>query len=155
MRLLEDRVLLGAGARGELEAARAELLDRVRPARGAGARDEARREDDAMDEHGDEEPLDVLRDDVVAAVEQRPGARGALEREAAADGAADDDGLVLARRAHELDEPALEDVVDVDVLRGRRGARGCRRGDTAGSRASSGCAKRCSSRIFSSSSTPG
>ena len=50
-------------------------------------------------------------------LEQRPGAGGALEREAAADRAPDHHGLLLARRPHELDEPAMEDSVDVDVLR--------------------------------------
>ena len=37
-----------------------------------------------MPEHGQEERLDVLGQHVVAAVEERPRARGALERQAAA-----------------------------------------------------------------------
>ena len=34
-----------------------------------------------MPEHGDEEPLDVARHDVLASVEQRPAASSPLERE--------------------------------------------------------------------------
>ena len=49
-------------------------------------------------------------------VDERPGARGALEREAAAHRGADDDSVDLARRAHELDRPAHDQLVDVDVL---------------------------------------
>ena len=70
-----------------------------------------------MDENGREQSLDVLGHDVAAAVEKRPRARGALEREAATNRAPDDDGVLLARRTHELDDPAVKHVVDVHVLR--------------------------------------
>src|SRR5581483_8758914 len=53
---------------------------------------------------------------VTAAVEERPGARGTLEREAAADGRSRCDRLRLPRGPHELDDPAQEQLVDVDVL---------------------------------------
>ena len=46
--------------------------------------DERRREDDAMCDDRQEERLDVLRRDEVAAVDQRPGAGRSLEREARA-----------------------------------------------------------------------
>ena len=45
--------------------------------------------------------------DVAASVEERPRAGGALEREAATDRAPDDDRVLLARRTHELDDPAV------------------------------------------------
>ena len=66
-----------------------------------------------------EQQLDVFGDDIPAALEERPRTRGPFEGEAAPDGAADHDRLLLAGRAHELDEPAMEHVVDVDLLRGR------------------------------------
>ncbi len=69
-----------------------------------------------MDEHRHEQELDVLGNHVRPSVEQRPRACCALEREAPADGAADDDRLLLARGAYELHDPAVEHVVDVDVL---------------------------------------
>ena len=47
-------------------------------------------------------------------VEQGPRTRGALEREAAADRGSDGDLVERARRAHELDDPALQQPVDVD-----------------------------------------
>ncbi len=72
-----------------------------------------------MDQDRGEQALDVLGDDVAASVEQRPRAGGALERKAPAHRAPDDDRLLLARGAHELDDPAVERVVDVDVLRRR------------------------------------
>src|SRR5688572_28833352 len=78
---LEERVFLRAGLGRELEAALSERLDRLGPSQRTGASDEGRREDDAVHEHGREEALDVLRDDVAAAVEKSPGARGPLERE--------------------------------------------------------------------------
>jgi hypothetical protein len=67
-------------------------------------------------EHGEEELFDILRNDVVAPAEERPGADRLLEREAASDRGADGDDLELAGRANEVDDPALEQVVDVDVL---------------------------------------
>ncbi len=113
---LEQGVLLGARLWRELETALAERLDRLRPTRRASTRDEGGSEDDAMHEDGREQALDVLGDDVAPCVEKRPRTRRSLEREAAAHGAADDDGLLLARRTYELDHPAVEDLVDVDVL---------------------------------------
>ena len=103
---------LGASARA--------LLAQTRrcgfPADLARGGDEARREDDAVQDDGQEEPLDVDGRHVVAAVEERPGPDGALEREAATDGGPDGDALDVARRAHELDRPAADRVVDVDLL---------------------------------------
>ena len=71
-----------------------------------------------MLDHGEEEHLDVLRDDVVAAFEQRPRAGGALQCQRAAYRGAQVDDLELPRGAHEGDDPALKQVVDVDVLDG-------------------------------------
>ena len=113
---MKQRILVGARAGRELEARLAELLDRRGPAGGARPGDERRREDDAVHEHRDEEALDVLGDDVAAAVQERPGAGDALDREAAADGAADRDDVEVTRRADEIDDPVVQDVVDVDVL---------------------------------------
>ena len=56
-----------------------------------------RGEQQAVAEHREEQLLDVLRQDVVAALEQRPGPRRSLERQAAADRRADLD----ARRPSE------------------------------------------------------
>src|SRR6188508_2406555 len=83
--LPEEGILLGARPRRELEAARAELLDRRRPPGRAGPRDEAGSEDDAVHEDRDEEALDVLRHDVPAPVEQRPRTGSPLEGEAPPD----------------------------------------------------------------------
>ena len=71
-----------------------------------------------MHDDGREQQLDVRRNDVAALLEQGPGARGRLEREAAAHGRADRNGLELPRRADERDDPAPEQVVDVDGLGG-------------------------------------
>ena len=60
---------LAARMRRDLEALRAELLRRRRPPHLAGLRDEARREDDAVHDDGQEERLDVARGHVVALVE--------------------------------------------------------------------------------------
>src|SRR6516162_3594377 len=103
---VEEWILLRARARGDREAAPVEVVDRLRPARRAGSRDEARGEHDPVGEHRDEQALDVLGNDVPATVEQRPGPRGSLEREAPAHRAADDDRLVPARRPDELHDPA-------------------------------------------------
>src|SRR3954469_20773869 len=62
-----------------------------------------------------EELEHVLRRDVRAPVEERPRARGALERERGANRRADADRVELPRRAHELDQPALQDWVEVDA----------------------------------------
>ncbi len=71
-----------------------------------------------MPEHRPEEHLDVLRDDVLAAVQERPGARGALERERAPDGGAELDDVEVPRCPHEAHDPALQQRIDVDVLDG-------------------------------------
>ena len=55
-------------------------------------------------------------DHVIAPVDERPRACHALEREAAAHRGADLDRVVAARSPHELDGPALEERVDVDLL---------------------------------------
>src|SRR5215210_2308983 len=95
---------LGPGRRGE--AALAEVLLRLRAADPADLDEEGRREQDPMAEHRQEKHLDVLGQDVVASAEERPAARGALEREAAANGRADRDDLEVARRADDVDHPA-------------------------------------------------
>src|SRR4249919_628231 len=114
--VFEERILFGARLRGELEAARAKLLASLGPAPSTSARHAPRSEDDAMDEHRSEQSLDVLGDHVAPAVEERPRTGGALEREASAHRAPDDDRLLLTRRPHELDDPAMERVVDVYIL---------------------------------------
>ena len=76
-------------------------------------------EDDPVTEDRQEEVLDVDRGDVRAIVEERPAARGPLER-GSRDGRADRHSRRLAGRAHELDDPAPEQRVEVDVAhRGR------------------------------------
>jgi hypothetical protein len=67
-------------------------------------------------QHGLEQRLDVLGINERAALEQRPGARCALERERAAHRRSHVDDLQHARRADELDQPSLDDRIDVDVL---------------------------------------
>ena len=154
-RSLEERILLGARPRCDLEAAGTKLVDRLRPPGGTRPRDEARREDHPVGEHRDEEPLDVLGNDEASPFDERPCASGALEREAAANRAADDDCLVLSRRPDELDHPAVQHVVDVHVL-GRRAqlVHVVDRRRPAAARAS-GCTKRWFSRTRSSSSISG
>ena len=71
-----------------------------------------------MAEHREEELLDVLRGDERPAVQQRPGARDALECERPRTEAPTCDDLELARGAHEVDDPALEERIDVHVLDG-------------------------------------
>src|SRR5439155_24401473 len=57
-----------------------------------------------------------------SSLQQRPRARGSLEREAAADGGAGRDALDLARRTDEVDDPREDEIVDIDVLdRGLQG----------------------------------
>src|SRR5689334_8409850 len=58
----------------ELEAALPHVLRRSRPAAVADLREEARTEEDPVQEHGNEELLDVLRRHVAARMEYRPGA---------------------------------------------------------------------------------
>ena len=69
-----------------------------------------------MRDDGREELLDVLGLGVVAPVHERPRARRALEREAAAHRRAERDELDGARRADQRDDPALDDRVDVHVV---------------------------------------
>ena len=95
-----------------------------------------------MIDDGQEEMLDVLGRDVVAPLEQRPGARHALEREAAADGGAYATPS-SSRVARTSDDPASTRV-DVDVL-DRVPQRSTRQVDTAA--AVSGCRSTCSSLI--------
>ena len=63
-----------------------------RPTARVSARYDARKEQ-PVSEHRQEERFDVLRDDVVASVQQRPGACRPLEREAAAHRGADRDAF--------------------------------------------------------------
>ena len=67
---------------------------------------------------GRKSSLDVLRGDERPAVQQRPGARDALECERPADGGADLHDLELACGAHEVDDPSLEERIDVHLLDG-------------------------------------
>ena len=69
-----------------------------------------------MPEHGQEQPLDVLRDDVIAALHERPRTSGALEREAAAYRGAERDAVDLAGRPYQLHDPGQQQVVDIDLL---------------------------------------
>ena len=71
-----------------------------------------------MREHGLDEPLDVVRLDVIAPVEQRHRPGAALERQRAAHRRAGAHAGKLARRANEVDHPPLQQRVDVDVLDG-------------------------------------
>src|SRR5262245_47015366 len=71
-----------------------------------------------MRKHRSEERLDVVRHDVLAALEERPAANAALEGEQAADGRAELDELELPRRTDDGHDPALDQRVDVDVLDG-------------------------------------
>ena len=66
----------------------------------------------------------VLGDDEGQAVDERPCAGGSLEGRLPPNGAPDHDRLAHSGRSHEVYDPTLEDVVDVDVLRG-----GSQRGD--------------------------
>ena len=110
-------VPVGRGRRRELEAALLDLLQR-RVARRASAsrRRTTRVSSRRWPSTGRNSALDVAGDDVVASLHQRPRARGALERQAAADGRAGRDAFDAPRRAHELDDPAQHQLVDVDVL---------------------------------------
>ena len=69
-----------------------------------------------MSDDRQEERLDVLRRDEVALLDQRPGAGGSLEREARAHRRPERGRVQLAGRGHELDDPAEDQLVDVDVL---------------------------------------
>ena len=69
-----------------------------------------------MADDGLEETLHVGGHDIAPPREERPRPHRALEREAGAHGGADLDLLELARRPDELDGPALQERVDVDLL---------------------------------------
>src|SRR3954453_8487102 len=94
-----------ARARGPVEAAAQE----VERTGGAVLLLPVRVEQDAVAEDGDEELLDVLRLHERAALRERPCAGGALERERAPHRCADVDGIEVAGRADEADQPVLED----------------------------------------------
>ena len=68
-----------------------------------------------MAEHGQEQLVDVLRDDEAASREERPRADGVFERDRPAHRRADGDPVEGPRRPHEVDDPALDQVVDVDL----------------------------------------
>src|SRR4051812_12731028 len=87
-----------AGLRCFFEAAVANLARRRLPAAVADLREKARAEENAMEEHGHEQLLHVLRRDVAPRVQYGPGARGTVEGERAPDGAADRDDLEVSRR---------------------------------------------------------
>ncbi len=103
---------------------------------------------------GHEQPLDVVGLGVVAAVDQRQGASRPLERERAAHRRAERDEVERARRPHELDDPAAQQLVDVDLLDRLLERRDVGLGDT-GFRASSGWPPSWPSTIESSSSRSG
>src|SRR5207244_2274461 len=90
----------------DLDTAAVDLADDLllRPAPCLG--DEARREDESVPEHRREHRLDVLRRRVAATAEERPGARGPFESEAASHRGADRHLLKLPSRPNELDRPA-------------------------------------------------
>src|SRR5829696_5432692 len=103
--------------RHRAEAARAEVLQRLRPPDLPQLDEEGRSEQDPVADHRQEEELDVFREDVVPPGQERPATCGALEREAPAYGRADRDNVELARYPDEVDDPALQQVVDVHVRR--------------------------------------
>ena len=125
------------------------------PAAVADLGEEARPEEDAVQEHGHEELLDVLGRDVAARVQHGPRARRAVERERAADGAADRDDVELAGRADEVDDPARDGLVHEHVADGARGASATSSRSIAGSSRPSGWPPSCSSTICASSSASG
>ena len=98
------------------EAASLDLPEGVVAAESACLGEKRRGEQQPMPENRQEERLDVFRGHVVATADKRPRARRPLERKTPADGGAQCDSLHRARRAHELDGPAHEQLVDVDVL---------------------------------------
>ena len=71
-----------------------------------------------MEQHGDEQPLDVLRVDVLASVEQRPGPHRAVEGERAAHRAAGRHLVELPGGAHQPHDPLPDQRVDVHLLHG-------------------------------------
>src|SRR5207247_5690937 len=98
----------------ESQAGVPEVRERVLPARPARLSAKGGAEPDAMRDHRQEEMLDIVRDDELAPIEERPGARRAFEREGSAHRCADGAHLDLAGRADELDDPAAKQLVDVD-----------------------------------------
>src|SRR5262249_20149595 len=73
-------------------------------------------EDDAVLDDMGKQLLDVLRNDVVAVVEKRPGARRPLERKRSAYRRSDSAESRTTRRSDEGDDPPLELPVDEDLL---------------------------------------
>ena len=71
-----------------------------------------------MGEHGHEQPLDVVGRRIRATLDERDGAREAIERKTAPDRGPHLELLELPRRSDELHDPAAEERVDVDVLDG-------------------------------------
>ena len=72
----------------------------------------------------EEQPLGVVRDDVIAPVEQRPGAAGALRARGCRAPRLPSRRSRRSRvAAYELDDPAAQDLVDEDVLGGTRSSR--------------------------------
>src|SRR4051794_24923081 len=109
-------VPVGRGRRRELEAPCPDPAERLlAPERTRLGKERSGREK-TVPEDRQEEQLDTFRDDVRAPVQQRPRTRGALEREAAAHGRDDGDAFHMSRRAYELDDPAQDQLVDIDLL---------------------------------------
>src|SRR5919109_647619 len=106
----------GLRPRSQLEALLDEARRRLLAPVLADLDQERGREEDPVSDHGQEQLLDVLGNHVVALLQQRPRPCRPLEGEAAADGSADRDGVELARGAHEVDHPPLEQFVHIDVL---------------------------------------
>ena len=71
-----------------------------------------------MQQHRDEEALDVVGIDVRTPIEQRPSTHGPVEGKRTADRAAGRDGVDGARRADEPDGPGPDQRVDIDLLHG-------------------------------------
>src|SRR3954470_15807566 len=106
--------------RRELETAGLDVEGGGGPTAVPDLRQEAGPEEQAVHEHWFDQPLDVLRGHVPAAVQHRPRPRRAVEGQRAADGAADRDDLQFACRPHEVDDPAPNRFVHEDLL--HRGA---------------------------------
>src|SRR5918992_2430541 len=102
------------GSRHRRHAPRAEVVESLLASHLADLDEERRREEDPVPEDGQEQQLNVLGQDVVAAREERPAAGGALQRETPADRRPDRDDVELAGDPNEVDDPALEQLVDVD-----------------------------------------
>ena len=105
----------GTRARRVLEAA-IEQADRL--VGDLGAERVRVREEQTVREHGLDEPLDVRRLDVLATTEQRHRPGATLERQRAANRGSGAHARQHAGRTNEIDHPALQQRVDVDVLDG-------------------------------------